>query len=85
MGSVVLFDDGAKIKHVFQKTWLISYGLLQGHIPSFHNLITRGKSTLDRYDIMASNQKLYAEYEWHFQFRNLTVDLCYDFVCETFV
>ena len=48
---------------------------LQDPIPSFHNLIARGKSTLDGYDIMANNWNLYAEYEWHFHFRNLTVQL----------
>ena len=32
---------------------------------SFDNLITRGESSLDGYDIMANNQNLYAEYEWH--------------------
>ena len=49
--------------------------LFQDHISPFDNLITRGKSTLDGYDIMANNQNLYAEYEWHFHFRNLTVEL----------
>ena len=47
------------IKHVFLKTRLISYGLvqlLQDHIPLFHNLITCGESTLDGYDIMANNE-----------------------------
>ena len=32
--------------------------LLQEHIPSFHNLIARGLSTLDGYDIMANNQNV---------------------------
>ena len=37
--------------------------------------MTRGKSALDGYDIMVNYQNLYAEYEWHFHFRNLTVEL----------
>ena len=49
--------------------------LLQDHISSFHNLITRGKSTLDGYDIWPRIKILYSEYEWHFHFRNLTVEL----------
>ena len=49
--------------------------LLQDHIPSFDNLITRGEPTLDDYDIMDNNQNLYVEYERHFHFRNLTVEL----------
>ena len=49
--------------------------LLQDHISSFDNLVTRGESTLDGYDVIADNQNLYAAYEWHFHFRNLTVEL----------
>lgn len=62
-------------KHVFLKTRLISYRLLQVHLPSFHNLLARGESTSDSYAIMANNQDVNGEYEWNFHFQNLTLAL----------
>ena len=57
-----------QIKHVFlNKTELISIRL-QEHIPSFHNLVARGESTFDGYNVMTANQNPYGENEWDFYF-----------------
>ena len=50
--------------------------LLQDHLSSSDSLITGGESASDGYDIMANNQNPLLEYERHFHFWNLTVELC---------
>ena len=77
VGSVVPVHD------IVNKT-RFSYNL-QDHIPTFHNLLTRSKSTLDEYDIFANNQNFYAEYKWHFHFRDLTVELYTSYYLRTSV
>jgi hypothetical protein len=49
---------------------LFNLWLLQEHIPLFHNLLARGKYTLEGDEIMAIIQNLYAEYECDFRNHN---------------
>lgn len=51
-------------------TWV-----LQGHEPSFHNLVARSKSTLDSLDIMANNQNSYRINERDIYLQNHTAEL----------
>ena len=74
MGSVVLLHDIAN-KTCFSQNKIDIIRTCGFYRIIYINLIARGKSTLDGYDIMANNQNLYAAYEWHFHFQNLTVEL----------
>lgn len=64
-----------RIKHVFCKRGLISYGLVaSAGAYSFHNLVARGKATLDGYDAMAKIKTVNGELKlskvdgWGFRF-----------------